>query len=298
MKLRTLSLLSLLTVGGLHLQAQDDLLNSIETKSNEPVIATFKSSRIINAHTVETVRKRNLDFRVAHRFGNIATNGSRYTAYGLDNSADINIAFEYGVTDNFTVGLSRSKSHGAFNGNLKYRVLHQTESNSVPVSITLYHNTSLLSEKTYSGESPAYGFDTYTDRLSYVNQVIIAKKFSEGFSFEIIPTHIHRNWVFDPKDENDNFALGFGGRIKLTKRSALVADAFYTFSKFRKDRKGIYLMPPVALGWEVETGGHVFTIMFSNAAALIENDFLVNTKESWGKGQIKLSFNISRTFDI
>ena len=99
-------------------------------------------------------------------------------------------------------------------------------------------------------------------------------------------------------DENTNFALGFGGRIKITKRSALVADAFYTFSDFRKTNKNIYKMPPVSLGWEVETGGHVFTIMFSNASGLIENDYLVNTTDSWGQGGYPLSFIISRTFTV
>ncbi|MES2627444.1 MAG: DUF5777 family beta-barrel protein [Bacteroidota bacterium] len=288
-------LLIVLLFTGFSSYAQDDLLNMItdSTSGDSPVLATFKSSRIINAHTVETVRKKDLDFRVGHRFGNIggASGGGVHSLYGLDESADINIAFEYGLSDNFTIGISRSKVDEAIQGLLKYRILRQTENDRVPISVALVSSSVI---------TPKVVFDkTFTNndlhRLSYVYQAVIARKFNEGFSFEVIPTVIHRNWV-PFGDENTNFALGAGTRIKLTKRTAIIADAFYTFSDFRKKNKGIYLMPPVSLGWEAETGGHVFTIMFSNARGLLENDYLVNTTDSWGKGGFKLSFIISRTF--
>lgn len=277
--------------------AQDDLLDLLADSSlgNEPVLATFKSSRIINAHTVETVRKSNLDFRIGHRFGNIGkgSGGGVHSLYGFDNSADINIAFEYGLTNDFTIGVSRSKLQEALQGSLKYRVLHQTENDNVPISLTLFSSSVLLPGKNLDGR-----FDKFSHRASYVYQAIFARKFNPGFSFEIIPTLIHRNWVLDPKDENTNFAIGGGGRIKITKRTAILVDCFYTFSDFRQKNRGIYKMPPLSLGWEAETGGHVFTMMFSNASALLENDFLVNTTDSWGKGGFKFSFIISRTFKV
>ncbi len=295
---------SLTIAGGLFLSlitlpsfAQDDLMNLLSDSSTtkEPVIATFKSSRIINAHTVETVRKGDLDFRVGHRFGNMGkkSGGGPHTLYGFDSSDDINIAFEYGITNDLTVGFSRSKMNEALQGSLKYRLLHQTTDNSTPVSITLFSSNVLLAERNGDGR-----YDKYTNRLSYVTQAIIARKFSPGLSLEIIPTTIHRNWVESNSDENTNFALGFGGRVKLTKRSALVADIFYTFSNFRQNSKDVYLMPPLSLGYEIETGGHVFTLMFSNGKGLLENSYLVNTTDSWGRGGFKFSFIISRTFTV
>ncbi len=277
--------------------SQDDLLDMVTPeKSDLPVIATFKGTRIINAHTVETVKKRNLDFRVAHRFGNLAGKNSRHSLYGFDSSDDINIAFEYGVTNNLTVGISRSKRQEAIQGSIKYRVLHQTESNSTPISLTFLSSNVLFAEA--SSLEGNYNYDKYAHRLSYVNQFILGKKFSDNLSLQLIPTLIHRNWVFNSQDENTNFAIGFGGRVKLTKRSAIVGDVFYTFSNFRKNNPGMYLMPPLSLGYEIETGGHVFTLMFSNAKGLLENDYLVNTTESWGKGAFKFSFLISRNFKI
>lgn len=297
MRIASILLLSASLFTATQVNAQDDLLDLLKdsTMGSEPVMATFKSSRIINAQTVETVRKHDLDFRVGHRFGNIGkgSGGGVHSLYGLDNSADINIAFEYGVTNDFTMGFSRSKVNEALQGSLKYRVLHQTENSSIPVSVTLYSSSAL-----YPGQNNDGRYNDFVNRLSYVYQAIIARKFSDGFSFELVPSVIHRNWVLSKQDENTNFALGAGGRLKLTKRSALVADVFYTFSDYRNANKGIYKMPPLSLGWEVETGGHVFTLMFSNANGLIENDYLVNTTDSWGQGGYKLSFIISRTFTV
>lgn len=291
-------IIALTAIGiNLSLAAQDDLLNDLESSNptSVPVIATFKGTRIINAHTVETVKKSNLDFRVAHRFGSIGTKNARHSLYGFDVSEDINIAFEYGVSDRLTVGFSRSKRAEALQGLIKYRLMTQTSDDSRPVSIALMSSNVLTA---VANSTEGYRYTTYTDRMSYVNQAIIARKFSDKLSLQISPTIIHRNWVFDAEDENTNFSLGFGGRIKLTKRSAIVGDVFYTVSKYRQNRKGIYLMPPLSLGYEIETGGHVFTLMFSNASGILENDYLVNTFDSWGKGQFKFCFLISRNFRV
>ena len=105
---------ALLILSATNLFAQDDLLKQLEGQSKsakEPVIATFKSSRIINLQTTETNKKRELDFRVSHLFGNIGeeSGGGYHNFYGFDQSNDIRIAFNYGLTDRLMIGVARAK---------------------------------------------------------------------------------------------------------------------------------------------------------------------------------------------
>lgn len=273
--------------------AQDDLLDMLdsgETKS-EKVFATFKTTRIVNGHSIETVKKNGLDFRVTHHFGDVAGEaGGIHTFFGMDQAADIRIAFEYGITERLTAGIGRSKINEMIDGYLKYSLLQQTADNKVPISSTLFINSAITPQRNVNKE-----YDNPAHRLSYTYQVIIARKFNQSFSFQISPTFLHRNYVFVNEDENDLFSIGVGGRLKLTKRFAILADYFYTFSNYRQVNKDIYFAP-LGLGIEIETGGHVFHMFFTNNAGIIENAFIPNTTSSWGKGEFKFGFNISRTF--
>ena len=276
--------------------AQDDLLASLDDSSNtksERVVSTFKTTRIVNAHSVETVKAHHLDFRVTHHFGNIGgTTGGVHTMYGLDNAADIRIAFEYGVSERFTIGAGRSKIAELVDGYLKYRLLYQTQDNKVPISLTLLANGAFTSAKANGGPN-----ENFANRLSYVYEVLFARRINSRLSIQLMPAFLHRNYVYDAKDENDLFVVGGGFRLKLTKRFALLADYYQIFSKFRQDNSELYF-PPLGLGVEIETGGHVFHLMFTNNPAIVENSYLANSTDSWGKEQIKFGFNISRTFGI
>ncbi len=275
-------------------QAQDSLLDalvdSVADKS-QPVFATFKTTRVVNGHSVETVKRKGLDFRVTHHFGDISGDGGGvHTLYGLDQSADIRIAFEYGVTDRLTLGVGRSKIGELLDGYAKYRLLAQTQDNKMPVSTTLFVNAGFTPQKAAAEE-----YDNAAHRLSYTYQVLIARKFSPNFSLQVMPTLLHRNYLANPQDEHDLFSMGVGGRLKLTKRFALLADYFYTFSDLRNQSdSGFYA--PLGLGIEIETGGHVFHMFFTNNAGIVENVFIPNTTSSWAKGEFKFGFNISRTF--
>lgn len=283
----------------LSVPAQEDLLKLAMDESkaqNERIEYTFKTTRLINAQTNETVHKRTLDFRVGHRFGNVGkyTEGksAAHSLYGLDASADIRIAFDYGITDKLTVGISRSKVKENLEGLVKYRILEQTSGDKIPVALTFFGNTVFTPVN-----DGLKIYDKTTRRLSYIAQLIVARKFSERVSLVLLPTLLHRNYVFDVEDENDFFSLGAGARIKITKRTSLLADYFYNFSQFRANRTESYFNP-LGVGIEIETGGHVFTIMLSNSAPLIENEFLPNTTDSWSDGGFKFSFNISRNFRL
>ena len=280
------------------LQAQDSLWTMLQSQTpaqNEKVIATFKSTKIINAQNNETMSKRNLDFRVAHLFGNIGdeSGGGVHTFYGLDQSNDIRISFDYGITDRLMVSVGRNKRHENLSAAVKVRALEQTTDGKVPVAITVYANTA------YFTKSDPEGIFTPGDRrMTYCGQAIFARKFSSRFSFEIIGSFIHRNLVdlrINPQDKNDLISVGAGGRFKFTKSVGVIADYFYNL---RDESTGIKMYDPLAAGIEIETGGHVFSIMFTNAVGLLENDFIPNTTDSWGKGGYKFSFNISRVFKL
>jgi len=301
--LMVLACLSFISVSN----AQDDLMNMLEEeaateKTSEKVMATFKGTRVINAQTIQTVKKKTLEFNIAHRFGNMdifdktGFGSGKHTLYGLENASNIRFAFDYGVTDKMTIGWSRSKMNEHIEAHVKFRFLEQKDK-GMPISAAYYANAAI---------SPVAHIpqDKFENRMSYVHQLIIASKLTRGISLEVLPTYVHRNYVnqtvLHPEngsvDENDIFALGFAGRFKITKRMAFVVDYFYTFSEFRNADNGFY--DALGLGIEIETGGHVFHINVTNSKGLIENDFIPSTTSGWGQGEYKLGFNISRVFSF
>lgn len=281
--------LSLLFV--LSAKAQEDLFSQLEsatgTSEKEYVLATFKGDKIINVQTNETVKKKNLDVRVNHLFGNIGkeSGGGFHNLYGFDQSQDIRIAFHYGITDRLMAGISRSKRNENFEGLLKFKLLQQTTNKKIPLSITLFGNT------TYSAKSSSL-VEKDLHRLTYNAELIMTRKFSSKFSIALIPSFLHRNFV-DAEDENDIFSLGGGFRLKITQSTSIIADYYHSF---RPTITGTEYFDPMGIGVEIETGGHVFSIMFTNASGILENDYLVNTVDDWTKGGIKFSFVISRMF--
>ena len=270
--------------------AQTDL-DSFLIQDTRParVFATFKATRIVNAHSIETVKKRTLDFRITHHFGDVSgTNGGAHTLYGFDNASDIRFGFEYGVSDRLTAGFGRSKVGENLDFFLKFRLLRQTQNNSMPVSVTLFTSAAVTAQKN------DVAYNVFANRFSYVYQAVIARKFNERLSLQLMPLFLHRNFITNPTDRNDVFSLGIGGRIKLTRRTALLADTYYTFSDYLTTANSFYM--PIGLGVEIETGGHVFQMFFTNNAGIIENSYISNTRSSWGKGEFKIGFTISRDF--
>lgn len=291
--------------------AQEPDLSAIVNQNAEPVTkeyvsATFKGFRIINAQTNETAKKHNLHFNIAHRFGDIAATGAGiHTFFGLDAATDVRFSFDYGVTDRLQLGVGRSKGIDPYNqlydGNVKFRLLRQTADNKMPLSITLFGIAAITGRKASTDSTSDASFANTSQRMSYVTQVIIARKFSQSISLELVPSYLHRNYVaFD--DENDMFSLGIGGRVKLTKRFSIIADYFHNFSKLRMDAKDadgkMVYYDPLSVGIEIETGGHVFTINFTNSTGILENLYLPFSRSNWLDGEFRFGFNISRNFVI
>ncbi|MGX5818525.1 DUF5777 family beta-barrel protein [Chitinophaga lutea] len=305
LQFRLLPVLLLLAPAAL---AQDDLsaVFGKDSVRREPVIATFKSTRIINAQSNETLAKGDLDFRVAHRFGDIGgSNGGASTFFGLDNSTDIRIAFEYGITDRLTAGISRAKGSGMFSQLYevlgKFKVLQQTMDNRVPVGLTVFGNAVVTSMKSSPDKDALTHFDNFSSRMSYTAQAILSRKFGDKVSLAVLPTYIHRNRV-GYQDMNDMLAVGLGGRLRFSRRLALVVDYFVPFrSQESKDfykTQGVEFYNPLGVGLEIETGGHVFHVNFTNSTAILENQFIPETTTSWLQGQFRWGFNISRRFSL
>jgi len=275
--------------------------------AHEKVSATFKSTKLINVHTNETIFKNELDFRIDHRFGDIAgSNGGIRRFFGLDNATDVRIGFEYGLSDRLSVGFARAKGatevQQLYEGNLKYRLIEQTTDDYIPVAVTLFGSTTATGVTASDDPSSGTAYRNFSDRLNFVTQVIIARKFNSSFSFTLTPSYVHRNFTAF-RDQNDLFALSAGGRAKISKRMALVVDYTMPFRNgsdqdYLEQQSGIKYRNALGAGLEIETGGHVFNLNFTNATAIEEMQFIPQTTSNWLKGQFRWGFSIARRFSF
>lgn len=308
-KIKFLAFVFIITATVSNLAAQDlsNIANNNQQKPKKEVVtSSFKNFKIVNAQTPMTVAKHNLEFCISHRFGDIAGNsGGPNTLFGFYSIADILFSFDYGVTNNLDLGVGAYKGIGPFQdsyyGAIKYKLLQQTVNNSVPVFVTLYGTINASAGPASTDPTSDADYASFADRLSYLAQAIIARKVTEHFSLEVLPTYLHRNLVLSG-DENDLFALGGGARYRITKRFSIIADYFHPFSSFRMGSNvlpgNVSFYDPIGIGVEIETGGHVFTINFTNSTGIFENEFIPYTTSNWMKGQFRLGFNIGRDFLI
>ena len=268
--------------------AQDDLLNQLEKQDSVrsfPVEATFKSTRVVNGQSVETMKKNHLDFRISHRFGRL--NSGAYQFFGLD-QATMRMGLEYGVTDRLEVGVGRSTYQKVYDFFAKYKVIEQTTGGrTIPVSVTLFGGTGIT---TVNREL------VFQNKLYYTGQVLIARKFGEKLSLQLSPTWLFRNRPEVLGDEKILLALGIGGRYKLSKRVSLNGEYFYTARE--KNTITAPYHDSMSFGVDIETGGHVFQLHFTNSLGMIEKQFIGETAGTWSKGDIHYGFNISRTFSF
>jgi len=276
-----------------HLKAQDDLMDLLgdQPKTTDYTYATFKTTRIINAQSVENPAEGVLMFMIQHRFGRINTGA--YEFFGLD-QATIRLGLEYGITKRLSIGVGRSSYEKTFDGFLKYKILRQSTGLSrMPVSLSGYFSTAITSLK-WEDMGVENRTNYFSSRVSYTYQLLVARKFSNSISAQLIPSLIHKNLVPTGEDKNDIFSVGIGGRVKLTKRMSVNAEYFYTpTSQISYD-----FNQPLSIGLDIETGGHVFQLHFSNAQAFFDRGFITETNGKWWDGDIYFGFGISRVFTI
>ncbi len=259
----------------------------------------FKDTRVINSHSVETLAKHQLDVRISHRFGDFAGDrGGWPNFYGLESAADVLIGADYGVTDNFTVGLNRTKGVGVMsrliNLSLKHRLTRQSAGVN-PFSITFLGELSVTTLPSSDDPTSILFFDVFSHRFIYSSQVLIATVIGNKFTIQVSPGYVHRNLV-DALDVNGFFNVGLQAKYQFNKAFALIFDGTALFTDTRTADTGHHL--PIGFGLEFDTGGHVFQINATNATGLATGDYIPNTRGNWADGEFRLGFTISRLFNL
>jgi hypothetical protein len=288
-----IALFILLFSGNVQSQDLDALLNAETKPTVDYATATFKASRIINGHSIEQMKKKQLDFRISHRFGTL--NSGTYGLFGLDQSV-IHFSLEYGLKDWLMVGVGRGSYNKTYDTFAKFRLLRQSSGAKwMPVSLSYFTSVELNTLK--FPVRPEGSSNYFSSRLAYVHQLLIARKFNDKFSFQLSPTFIHRNLVKSELDQNDIYSMGAGARYKLSKRLSLNAEYYYTYNPNAKFLDTRYYNS-ASVGIDIETGGHVFQIMLTNSQGMREGTFIPQTTGDWLDGGIHLGFNISRVFAL
>ena len=265
--------------------AQNNLLNMLGGDDELIYVSyLFKGTKVVNGQSVELPAKGVLQFNIQHRFGTL--NSGLYNLYGLDFS-QVRISFDYGIKDWLAVGIGRSSSLKTIDGNSKIRITRQVKDG---FPFTIVANSVVYLKQWQYTEAEKEDF-LLTDQLSYVNQILIARKINRNLTLQLSPTIVHYNLVDSENEINDKYAIGFGGRQKLTKRISVNSEYFHQLND--KQNNNV-----LSLGFDIETGGHIFQLHLSNSPAMIDPEFITKTTGEWIKGDIYFGFNISRVFTL
>ncbi len=250
--------------------------------------STFKTTRLVSGHSVENTGKRVMDVKISHRFEKL--NEGSYSLFGLD-EARMRFGFDYGITDNLMAGFGRSTYQKTYDVFMKLRILRQSRGKkNMPFTLSYVPTFAL---RTLRVNVPGISND-FTSCASYTHQLIIGRKFSDNTSLQIMPSYVHRHLITLNTDPDDVFAIGIGGRQKLTRRISLNAEYYYQVTRHQLAGTNNLL----SIGFDLETGGHVFQLHFTNSQAMNESNFIAGTSGKWGKGDILFGFNISRVFTL
>lgn len=282
-------LLFLFLIPNFYGQDLDQLLSELsDDKTPNYTYGTFKGTTIINGQSIEVPGKYDLRFIISHRFGEIKQ--GLYGFFGLDQGTT-RIGFEYGLNDNTSISIGRNNIDKIYDGGIKVVVFRQqTGQRNIPVTVSVYTSAYV---KTLKWEIPERD-NLFSSRLSYMSQILVARKFNQNFSMQISPSFIHTNLVPTPEDQNNIFALGIGARYKLTKKLSLNGEYYYLLPGKTADD----FINNLSVGIDIEAAGHVFQIHATNSQAMFARGFMTETTGSWTKGNIYLGFNIYRVFHL
>ena len=272
------------------------LMSSAFAFTQEKVWDTFEGTRVLNNHSTQMLNKRQMEFMVAHKFGDLGGDGAVERWFGLDESADVRIAFEYGITNNMNIGLGRSKGVSALrqvvDGYFKYRFLHQS-ANESPVSLVWVSSMALPYGKASTSVTAENSYSKFSERFIYTHQLLVSRKFGDKLSLQFDAGANHRNLVAF-EDQNTLFYAGLSGRYRFTP----VLGVLVEYNHILNRGTNYNFEQPLAVGLELLTGGHAFTFIFSNSQAINENLFIPATYSSWLDGGFRLGFSITRKFKV
>lgn len=265
--------------------AQNDLLSELVSESSPEKFESpaFKAFKIGNLQSTKVAAKGDLYMYVSHRLGSLK-NGVN-TFFGLD-EANTKIQMIYGLADGLQIGLSRESLRKTYAGSTKLRLIAQ--GGKSPVNVVAYGTVNINTQLS----SIKYPNLRYRDRFSYASQLLISRRLSKSVSLEIAPTFVRQNLVLESFQNHEQMILAVGGRFKMSKRSSINIDYAYNFSRHESS---VY-KDPLTIGLDIETGGHIFQLLFSNAQSTNEPGFLSNAEGDWSKRDIFFGFNIVRVF--
>ena len=269
--------------------------SGLVAQDGEPIRDIFYGTRGVNLMNTSQVGRKVLAYRISHRFGPVSS--GLYNLIGLDGPANISIAFDYGITDDLMLGISRDSWNKTYTGFAKYNILNQKTDNSMPLTLSIYGRANIISLR---DETVPNQYDPFSNRMSYITQLLIARKFGERFSVQIAPTFIHQNLVLRTTDANSIFAVSALGQVKLTKRLGITGEYTYVVtSNAVTDASGAndpIRVNSASIGLDIVTGGHVFQICLTNSAPINEAFGIPYTFTKWVDGDFRIGFNISRKF--
>lgn len=291
MKIRLLQILAIpLSIFAQISFAQSSLLDELgsDEKTTEYAKYSFKTNRIINMHSLENTAEGVLDMKISHRFGVI--DEGIYDLFGMDQSTQ-RIGFDYGITNDLTVGVNRNSVKKALDGFVKYRLLRQSKGKvNMPITLSLITSIAVETQKWADNTRENY----FSSRLFYTNQILIGRKFNDIFTLELAPTVVHRNLVSTKGEKNTVLAMGIGGRVRINRRTTFNAEYIYVLP----NQLGDAYKNSVSIGVDIETGGHVFQLHFTNSTSMSEYSYITQTEKNWGKNAVRFGFNVSRVFTM
>lgn len=273
----------------------EEQLKNENVNKTQYVSATFKTTRLINGHTVENTAKGVLDFKISHRFGPFS--GGTSQSFGLD-EAKMRIGFDYGITSSVMIGIGRSTDEGKIvDGFVKWKILRQSTGKiNIPFTVNYVAGIALQSVELHniSQAQLIYFRSHYSNKLNFVQQFIIGRKFSEALSLQLMPTLVHRNFSQD-LGPNNVYAIGMGGRQKLSKHTSFNVEYYYQLPGSRVPGSKNEL----SFGYDIETGGHVFQLTVTNSMSMTESTFITGNKNGISPNEdLRFGFNISRVFSL
>lgn len=260
------------------------LLFIVPAANGQLVYDTFNETRVVNGQSTEITDQGIMKFIVQHRFGRIKDGFEEF--FGID-QATVRLGLDYGITKDFMLGIGRSSYNKTYDGYLKYRIKQQTT--DFPLSLTA-HAGATIDGQLKSNEVQSIEF---SNRLSYIGQLLISSKLHDRISLQIQPVYIHKNLVDTPLDDNDIFALGAATRIKLSKVYSINMEYYYDFSESSYTKYNSF-----SLSFDVETKGHFFSVIYTNSQGMTEDAFITESLDTWENGEMHIGFNITRVFNV
>ena len=251
--------------------------------------APFEAEILIENQTVVTPYKGGLEYNIQHRFGTIK-NGIT-DIFGVYAPSNIRMGFNYGLSEKLMVGVGSTKDYKLQDISWKYAILRQTESGSMPVSLSYFGNM-VIDARAEEAWNNGIEFSEM-HRLSYATQLIVAHRFNEKFSLQVAPGFLYLNAVEEGL-KNANVTLNAGARAKVIGYNSIVVE--YNQLLTKQENSDMQPKPGLSFGYEIGTGTHAFQIFLTNLSGLINERNLVYNTNDFTKGEFMLGFNITVRF--